>query len=89
MVYNIPLWQEILIYSYVFLAITTFAFLSKFRFLGINLIPPKYKILISVFSPIILTVLLALSPLLILGALIFLATMRRKKSNFRITIRKL
>ncbi|MEK6904673.1 MAG: hypothetical protein AABW87_03710 [Nanoarchaeota archaeon] len=89
MVYSIPLWQEILIYAYILISVTTFALLSKLKILGINLIPVKYRALISIFSPAILALLLALSPILILALLFLLIFMRKNNSNFRITIRKM
>ena len=88
MVYSIPLWQEISLYVYAFLAIATFALLSKLKIFGIDLIPIKYKILISLFSPIILILLLALSPLLIIAAIFGLLFLKRSNKTFKIEIKK-
>ncbi|HLD12727.1 MAG TPA: hypothetical protein VJB87_03990 [Candidatus Nanoarchaeia archaeon] len=86
MIYNIPLWQELLLYSYVLMVVVVFTLLSKLRVFGTNLLRLKWRVLVSLFSPMILAVLLALSPLLILGVLLFFNRLRSSGKAFKITI---
>ena len=88
MVYSIPLWQEILIYVYVLLVVASFSLLIKIRVFGINLINIKYRILISIFSPLILVLLIALLPLAIILAIFGLIFLKRSNKTFKIEVRR-
>ncbi|HLD15379.1 MAG TPA: hypothetical protein VJB94_02260 [Candidatus Nanoarchaeia archaeon] len=88
MVYNIPLWQEISIYIYVLFAIACFALLSKIKIFGMNLINLKYRILISIFSPLILVLLIALLPLIIIAAIFGLTFLKKANKAFKIEIKR-
>jgi len=89
MVYNIPLWQELIIYAYVFIAVTAFALLCKLRIFRINLMRLRTKVILSVFAPVLLALLLVLAPVLILLSILFLQKIKSSGKRFNITIRRL
>ena len=88
MVYNIPLWQEISIYAYILFAVACFVLLSKIKMFNIEIIPLKYRALISIFSPLLLVVLIALIPLVIIAAILGLVFLKKSNKTFKIEIRK-
>ncbi|MDO8628148.1 MAG: hypothetical protein Q7R56_00130 [Nanoarchaeota archaeon] len=86
MIYDLPLWLTLLLYGYIFCVIIVFALLSKLKMFGVNLLRLKWRLLLSLFSPLILAVLLALSPLLIIAVLIFFNRLRSAGKGLKITI---
>jgi len=63
--FNLELWQEIVIYIFLIISAYIFAKMSRIEINGIKLIGLKYRILLALFFPIILVLIIVFSSVIL------------------------